>query len=155
MKINKDLIISDTSKNLGTLNSEVETLKTKANENVIWSGNVRINTSNNNYRTLSNMPNLSNYSGKLIRLYIYYGGDAPNVFTYELKEDAGTIFAEIIRDFSGQNDVWHTLFCFYDYKSTNWKVKTNLSYLIKNSTWSTVDTSNYYFYLRKVAVLDV
>ncbi len=155
MKINKDLIIEDTSKSLETLNNEVEILKPKTNENVIWSGNARINTSNNNYRTLSNMPNLSDYSGKLIRLYIYYGGDAAYVFTYELRGDASTIFAEVIRDYSGQNDVWHTLFCFYDYKSTNWKVKTNLSYLIKNSSWSTVDTSNYYFYLRKVAILDV
>lgn len=155
MKINKDLIISDTSKNLGTLNSEVETLKPKTNENVIWSGNVKINTSNNNYITLSNMPNLSAYSGKLLRLYLYYGGDAPSIFTYELKEGTATIFAEIIRDFSGQNDVWHTLFCFYDYKTTNWKVKTNLSYLVKNSSLSTVDSSQYSFYLRKVAVLDV
>lgn len=155
MKINKDLIISDTSKNLGTLNSEVETLKLKTNETVLWTGQIKINTSNNGTLTLSGMPNLSNYSGKLLRLYVGYISDMTSVLTFHLNNVGNPIFFELIRDFDGNSDVWHLCINFTNVNSTSWKAKTNLSYQIKNSTINAFDGKNYNWYLRKVAVLDV
>lgn len=124
------------------------------NETTLWEGNAQIASATGGYKELSDMPNISNYVGKIIRLYISYGSwEAMQPKDIYVAENTILAFVAYQRDYSGTNDVWNTLFCFGNMNTTNWNIKTNLSYVIENTTIEVKDAGSYGFYLRKVTLV--
>lgn len=142
-KILKDLI--------DTLTTELNKLK----ETVLWTGSVQINGDNNTTKTLSGMPNLTNYSGKHLKLQLRYTGDMAVVKEFVIGSFKDPIFVSLTRDYSGNNDQWTLLFSITSINSTSWKIKTHLSWQIQNTSLAKINSSNYAWCLEKISVIGV
>lgn len=124
-------------------------------ETTIWSNSSgkNIATNNNGTITLDNMPDLTNYENKKIHFYVAYRSDSIKIFTFIIRN--GTYFIEYVRDYTGNNDIWHTLFAIYETFSTKWTIKSVHSYTITNNTTKVIAiTANYEFYLYKITISD-
>lgn len=92
--------------------------------------------------TVDGMPDVSGYENKIIRFYIGYVYDAKTVYSIMLKEDWNTAFIEYKRDYNG-NDMWHTMFAFYNMNTTTWTFKTCMSYIVNSNGSITTSGVNY------------
>ena len=92
--------------------------------------------------TVDGMPDVSGYENKIIRFYIGYVYDAKTVYSIMLREDWNTAFIEYKRDYNG-NDMWHTMFAFYNMNTTTWTFKTCMSYIVNSNGSITTSGVNY------------
>ena len=123
-------------------------------ETVLWTGTKKISSNNTGSLTLSGMPNLSNYAGKKLRLYVSFNEDMPMIKEFYIESVDKIAFFDITRDYSGNGDVWTTLFAVSNMNSTSWAVKTHLSYLITWTSISNLNAGSFNFYIKKVAIVN-
>ncbi len=118
-------------------------------EQTLYSTSVAINSSS--YKTLTGMPDLTEYIGRTVNIYIKYNGDQAR--KYSFVAGSSSYFAEYVRDFNG-NDMWHTLFKIENTNSTSWKITTANSYVVSSSGIAQINItdSNYMFYIEKITI---
>lgn len=142
-KLNSNKVIqeSGTASTSNVYSSKaVENLMNKLKKQIIWDGNVQVKTAIGNNVRLNNMPNLSNYIGKVINFYFSYGGDSLTKHSIMLTNASSNFFYTHIRNFNG-SDLWLSELNFGNLKSTSWIIDTCISIIINNDKSMTVDNT--------------
>lgn len=117
-------------------------------EKTIYSTQTAINSASN--ITLTNMPNLTEYTGKTVNIYVKYNNDQAKKYSFVVGNNS--LWIEYTRNFNGA-DIWHTLFEIENITSTSWKISTIKSYTINTAiTNIAITTSNYMFYIDKITI---
>lgn len=126
----------------------------KKDGKTIWESTEGVKISSSKEIYLYNMPDLTPYKGKRVKLFLQYNYDSPQCFEFLLSDDSDRFFMHYVRDYSGSGDIWHSLFSIRFMYSVQWLVDSLYSYTVTNGSVSTKSLANFTFKLKKIIIED-
>lgn len=146
-----NLTSTSTTSGLSANQGKILNEKINTRVKVLWTGSKTVKTVTGSGLTLSNMPNLSEYAGKVINFYFAYGGDVQTKYSIVLTDTSNGFFYLHTRNNNG-DDLWLIEINLNNIKSTTWTVATLISNVINSDNTMRIDNSNHNLNLCKVEV---
>lgn len=122
------------------------------NLNYGYTNGIAFPTTKNSEVSRTGLPDLSQYSGKKLTVFVRYGSVTSKNFCVGQTVIPNILHIQILNGYNDSRDLWMPTLRLTDYNSTGWKLTYMSSFVINNNNTITQDSNAREFFITKIIV---